>query len=99
MFWVPATIVMIVHAYLSGVLFTDGWFIPVFMFSTAVLVDWGPNLIFKPQITGRHIHPGLMLMAYLLGPIAFGLAGLFIGPIVLVVSLNFVKIVLPEIRS
>jgi predicted PurR-regulated permease PerM len=99
LFWVPATLVMTVNAYLNGVLLTDGWFIIAFILSTAVLVDWGPNLIFKPRLTGKRIHPGLMMMAYLLGPIAFGFAGLFIGPIALVVSLNFIKVILPELRK
>ncbi|MBD3389064.1 MAG: AI-2E family transporter [Candidatus Altiarchaeales archaeon] len=98
LFWVPASIVMVAYAYMNGVLWTEGWFIIAFAALTAVFVDWGPNILFKPQITGKRIHPGLMMMAYLLGPIAFGLAGLFIGPIVLVVSLNFAKVVLPEIR-
>jgi len=99
LFWVPAAVAMAVEAHLNGVLLTDGWFIIVFTLATAVLVDWGPNLLFKPKITGRRIHSGLMMMAYLLGPVAFGLAGLFIGPIVLVVALNFVKVILPELRK
>ncbi len=98
-FWVPATLAFLAYAYYSDVLFTDGWFILAFTASTAVLVDWGPNLLFKPRVTGKRIHPGLMMMAYLLGPIAFGLAGLFIGPIVLVVSLNFAKVVLPQLKT
>lgn len=98
LFWVPATLVLAANAYVNGVLFTQGWFVLVFAASTAVLVDWGPNLLFKPRVSGKNIHPGLMMMAYLLGPIAFGLAGLFIGPIVLVVFLNFARTVLPELR-
>lgn len=99
LFWVPATVVLAAYAYVNGSLFTDGWFVLTFCASTAVLVDWGPNIILKPRVSGKHVHPGLMMMAYLLGPIAFGLSGLFIGPIVLVTSLNFVKDILPEIRS
>ena len=99
LFWVPATGVLAAWAAANGTFSADFWYIALFAASTAVLVDWGPNLMFKPRVTGRHIHPGLMLMAYLLGPAAFGLAGLFLGPMILVVALNYVKIVLPELRK
>ncbi len=98
LFWVPAAFSMAAWSYVNGGLAEDLWFIALFTAVSAVVVDWGPNLLFKPRITGRRIHPGLMMLAYLFGPLAFGIAGLFLGPIVLVLAVNFVKVVLPELR-
>lgn len=99
LYWIPAAVLLAAWAAVNGRLAADLWYIVLFTASTAVFVDWGPNLVFKPRVTGRHIHPGLMLMAYLLGPAAFGLAGLFLGPMILIVALNYVKIVLPELKT
>ena len=99
LFWVPAALAMAAWAYVNGALTQDLWFIALFTAVSAAVVDWGPNLIFKPHITGRRIHPGLMMLAYLFGPLTFGLAGLFLGPITLVLAVNFVKVVLPDLRK
>ncbi len=97
-FYAPATAYFIAYAWYSGLLATGWWFIALFFCLVFIFVDWGPNLVFKPHITGKNVHPGLMMFAYLLGPLAFGVAGIFLGPIVLVVTVNFAKILLPRMR-
>ncbi|MFH0862047.1 MAG: AI-2E family transporter [Candidatus Altiarchaeota archaeon] len=99
LFWMPAIGVLAAWAAVNGRIGSDLWFVVAFAAATVVLVDWVPNFMFKPRVTGRRIHPGLMLMAYLLGPAAFGLSGLFLGPMILVVALNYANIVMPELRK
>ncbi|MBU0762663.1 MAG: AI-2E family transporter [Candidatus Altiarchaeota archaeon] len=97
-FYAPATVYFIAYAYFNNLLYSGWWFIALFFVCTFSLVDWGPNLLFKPHITGKNVHPGLMMFAYILGPLTFGIAGILLGPIVLVVTLNFAKTLLPRLR-
>jgi predicted PurR-regulated permease PerM len=43
------------------------------------------------------LHIGMIMFAYILGPILFGWYGLFLGPIILVLLVHFARVVLPEI--
>ena len=43
------------------------------------------------------LHVGLVMFAYIFGPLMFGWYGLFLGPILLVVVVHFARLVLPEL--
>ncbi|MEF8843415.1 MAG: AI-2E family transporter [Haloarculaceae archaeon] len=43
------------------------------------------------------VHVGLIMFAYIFGPLLFGWYGLFLGPMLLVVVVHFARIVLPEL--
>ena len=43
------------------------------------------------------LHVGLVMFAYIFGPLLFGWYGLFLGPTVLVVVVHFSRLVLPEL--
>jgi predicted PurR-regulated permease PerM len=45
------------------------------------------------------LHVGMIMFAYILGPILFGWYGLFLGPMILVVVVHFAGVVLPELLS
>jgi predicted PurR-regulated permease PerM len=74
-----------------------------FLFVAGVLVtyflvlDILPQSVLQPYISGRQLNPMLLLFAYILGPILFGWYGFFLMPIVLVLMLEVVRIVLPEL--
>jgi predicted PurR-regulated permease PerM len=43
------------------------------------------------------LHVGMIMFAYIFGPLLFGWYGLFLGPMLLVVVVHFARLVLPEL--
>ncbi|PSP88219.1 AI-2E family transporter [Halobacteriales archaeon QS_4_69_34] len=64
-----------------------------------VVLDTLPMTFIQPYLAGRRLHVGLMLFAYILGVAIFGWYGLFLGPLILVLLIQAVRIVLPELLS
>lgn len=73
------------------------WFPAVFLVTCFVLLDVLPVMILRPYLSGRSIHAGLMMFAYILGAMLFGWYGLFLGPLVLVLAVQFVRIAFSEL--
>ncbi|MBX0323439.1 AI-2E family transporter [Halomicroarcula sp. F13] len=73
------------------------WFPTAFVVLTVVFVDLIPDVLLRPYVSGRNLHVGLVMIAYVLGPLLFGWYGLFLGPLVLVVVFHFARIVLPTL--
>lgn len=74
-------------------------FVGVFTLVAAVVVDFIPDLLLRPYVSGRDLHLGLVILAYVFGPLLWGWYGLFLGPIVLVLVVHFVRYVLPELLA
>ena len=92
--YVPVTL------YLLGAAFVTGgsallWFPILFFVVTLFLVDIIPDLLLRPYLSGRQLHIGAVMLAYVFGPLLFGWYGLFLGPILLVLIFHFARIVLP----
>ena len=62
-----------------------------------LFLDILPQTFLQPYITGRDIHTGILMFAYLLGPILFGWYGFFLLPIFVVLVLQAARIVLTEL--
>ncbi|AKH97881.1 AI-2E family transporter [Halanaeroarchaeum sulfurireducens] len=73
------------------------WFPVVFVLVSFVIVDVIPDLVLRPYVSGRGLHLGLVMLAYIFGPLMFGWYGLFLGPMILVLIVHFTRIVLPEL--
>ncbi|WP_101295558.1 AI-2E family transporter [Halegenticoccus soli] len=73
------------------------WFPVAFLLAAFLLLDIIPQTFLRPYIAGRTLHTGLVLFAYILGAALFGWYGLFLGPLLLVLVVQFVRIVLPEL--
>ena len=90
-----------VGAYLTGVaLVTDTglvWFPVAFLLVSLVVVDGLTEVLLRPYISGRDLHVGLVLFAYIIGPVVFGWYGLFLGPLLLVLVVHLARIVVPEL--
>ncbi len=97
--WIPLAIYLSIQAYLNGILFTAWWFLLLFLVVVFVVVDFAPDIVLRPYISGKHVHGGAMLLAYIFGIVVFGFLGLFLGPMILIIATNFMKIVLPELRG
>ncbi|MFC6757854.1 MULTISPECIES: AI-2E family transporter [Haloarcula] len=90
--YVPVSIGLFTRAFLQG---DPLWFPVVFVVATVVFVDFIPDLVLRPYVSGRNLHVGLVMIAYIIGPLLFGWYGLFLGPLLLVVIYHFARLVLP----
>ncbi len=68
-----------------------------FLVLAIVIVDTIPDLVLRPYLSGKRTHVGLLLLAYVFGPVVFGFYGLFFAPIVLVLGLTFADTALPRL--
>ncbi|MEF8824733.1 MAG: AI-2E family transporter [Halapricum sp.] len=75
------------------------WFPLVFFGVTFVVVDTIPDLVIRPYVSGRNLHVGAVMFAYIFGPLLFGWYGLFLGPLILVVITDFARVVVPDLSG
>jgi len=75
------------------------WFVVLFFLLLLVVVDSIPDLVLRPYVSGRNVHVGALMLAYTLGPLLFGWYGLFLMPVLLVLVVQFARIVLPDLLA
>jgi predicted PurR-regulated permease PerM len=68
-----------------------------FLFVVVVVVDTIPDLVLRPYLSGERTHVGLLMLAYIFGPVVFGFYGLFFAPIVLALGITFAHTALPRL--
>lgn len=68
-----------------------------FLLIAFLLLDLLPQSFVRPYVSGRTLHMGLILFAYVLGTALFGWYGLFYGPLLAVVVVQFFNVVFPEL--
>ena len=89
-------------AYLAAVGLFEGrpgmlWLAAVFVVVSFVVVDTIPDLVLRPYVSGRNLHVGMVMLAYIFGPLLFGWYGFLLGPMLLVLIVHFARLVLPEL--
>ena len=95
--YVPVTVYLFGTAYLSA---DPNYTLPIaFAALSFVVVDTIPDLILRPYVSGRNLHVGLVMFAYIFGPLLFGWYGIFLGPMLLVFVVHFTRLILPELIS
>ena len=90
----PVAILMLVRAFTEG---DPLWFPFAFFVASVVVIDFIPDIVLRPYVSGRNLHVGLVMIAYIIGPVFFGWYGLFLGPLLLVLVFHFARHVLPEL--
>ncbi|MDS0293901.1 AI-2E family transporter [Halogeometricum luteum] len=93
--YVPVTILLAVEALVTAP--ATLWVALVYGGVSLVVVDTIPDFLLRPYVSGRNLHTGTVMFAYIIGPALFGWYGLFLGPLLLVVGVHFFRIVLPEL--
>ncbi|KAB1190575.1 AI-2E family transporter [Haloferax sp. MBLA0076] len=97
----------VVYAFIVGILAIDAlqinpallW-IPIVFFLLMVLVfDNVVRTYIRPYLSGKTYDMGLVMFAYLVGPALFGWYGIFMGPLVMVVVVEFIVNVLPRFAN
>ena len=92
--YVPLVLYLAYQASLSGVsmVIPAGLLVVSFVF-----LDILPQAFLQPYITGRKLKLGLLLFAYIFGPLLFGWYGLFFLPLLLVLGIQALRIVVVEL--
>lgn len=95
--YVPVTLLLAWQAFQAdaGLL----WVPVVFLVTAFLFLDILPQTVLRPVVSGRSLHSGLVLFAYVLGAALFGWYGLFLGPLLAVLVVQGANIVLPELVS
>ncbi|MFB6106835.1 MAG: AI-2E family transporter [Halobacteriaceae archaeon] len=75
------------------------WFPAAFVVVSFVVVDTIPDFVLRPYVSGRGLHLGMVMFAYIFGPLLWGWYGIFLGPMLLVLVVHFVRLVLPELLA
>ncbi|KAB1198863.1 MULTISPECIES: AI-2E family transporter [Haloferax] len=95
--YVPVTLYMAGQAFVAN---PPGlWFVVLFAAVSFVVVDTIPDLVLRPYVSGRSLHVGAVMIAYTFGPLLFGWYGIFLMPMILVLLVNFARLVLPELLA
>jgi predicted PurR-regulated permease PerM len=77
---------------------TPGYsFVLLFAAVSFVIVDTIPDLVLRPYVSGRSLHVGAVMLAYTFGPLLFGWYGIFLMPMLLVLIVQFARVVLPQL--
>ncbi|MDS0298054.1 AI-2E family transporter [Halogeometricum sp. S1BR25-6] len=72
-------------------------FVGGFLVVCLAVLDLAPQGVIQPYITGRKLHPGLLLFAYILGPIVWGWYGFFLLPLVVVLVIEVVRVTFTDL--
>jgi predicted PurR-regulated permease PerM len=91
--WVPIALLLLVDSLVTDP--STVWFPLLFAAVSTVVIDYIPDQLLRPYVSGRSLHVGAIMLAYIVGPLLFGWYGLFLGPLVLVVIWEFARIVVP----
>lgn len=73
------------------------WFPVAFLVVSFVLLDFLPQAVLRPYISGQTLHRGLILFSYVLGTALFGWYGLFLGPLAAVLLAQFANVVFGDL--
>jgi len=91
--WIPIAVILLVDSLVTDP--ATAWFPVLFAGVSIVVIDYIPDQLLRPYVSGRSLHVGAIMLAYIVGPLLFGWYGLFLGPLVLVVVFEFARIVVP----
>jgi len=96
--YLPVGVILAVAAVTSGQPDAFG-FVILFLVLAFVVVDTIPDFMIRPYVSGNRTHVGLLMFAYILGPIVFGFYGIFLGPILLVLVAQFARTIAPYVLT
>ena len=75
------------------------WYPVVFLAVMMLGFDNVVRTYIRPYLSGRMFNTGLVMFAYLFGPALFGWYGIFLGPVLLVFIVVFMRLVLPLLAN
>ncbi len=96
---IPLLLYIMARALMAGTFFDHLSFYIIMVISIFLFVENLPNYILRPFISHGRVNTGLLMLAYILGPLVFGISGLFIAVIVLVLLTYYFRIIAPELTK
>ncbi|QPV62415.1 AI-2E family transporter [Halosimplex litoreum] len=75
------------------------WYPVLFLAVMMLAFDNVVRTYIRPYLSGRMFNTGLVMFAYLFGPALFGWYGIFLGPVLLVFVVVFMRLVLPLLAN
>ena len=78
---------------------TSLWYPIVFFLFMTLAFDNVVRTYIRPYLSGKMFHLSLVMFAYLLGPSLFGWYGIFLGPLLMVIVVQFLQVVVPGLRG
>lgn len=94
---VPLLAYIAIRSLAAGTLVPNTWYFLFMVFAIFVIEETLPGYLLRPFVSHGKVNIGLLMLAYIIGPLVFGFAGLFIGVILLSMYTHFWKIVVPDI--
>ncbi len=92
----PLAVYLFAVSYFTG---APLWFPVVFLVVTQVVVDVIPDIFLRSYFSAGDLNMGLVMLAYVIGSIAFGWWGVFFGPIMLVTIVVVGRQVFPDVAT
>lgn len=96
---IPLFIYILINSLIAGALIPNILFFIVMVAMVIIFVQTLPDFVLRPLMARGKVNTSLLMFAYILGPIVFGIAGLFIGAIVLVLLTHYFTIVVPSLTK
>jgi predicted PurR-regulated permease PerM len=96
---IPIMLFILVRSLMAGTFFTNIGFFALMAAVIFIFVETLPGYVLRPFISHGQVNVGLLMFAYILGPIVFGISGLFLSVIVLVLLTHYFKIVVPQLAK
>ena len=96
---VPLFIYLLIQALMAGTLIANLGYFVLMVLVVLLFLQVLPGFIIGPMMARSQVNTGLLMFAYILGPIVFGIAGIFIGAIVLVLLTQYFKIIVPQLAK
>ncbi len=96
--YVPVVLGVGARAVIDG---EPGLLLPVgvLLVVSAVFLDFIPDIFARARFSGDRTHNGLLMLAYIMGPTLLGFYGLFLAPILLIVTVEAIRLLLPYALS
>ncbi len=96
---VPILLFAAARSLMAGSFSDHWWYLVVMAVVISVFVENLPNYVLRPFVSHGKVDVGLLMLAYLVGPLVFGIPGLFIGAILLVLATNYFDVVTPAVEN
>lgn len=93
----PILLIAVARSLIAGTFSDHWWYIVVMAVTISLFVENLPNYLLRPFVSHGKVDVGLLMLAYIVGPVVFGIPGLFIGAILLVLATNYFDVIMPEI--
>ena len=97
--WIPLFLYLILISYLNHLIISNCFYLLLFLVGINVFVDFTPDLLIRPFVSGRNIPKGVLILTYMMASIVFGFLGLFLGPMILVSVMGFMREILPRLSK